>query len=238
MVSFRKSLKFGPVRFTLGKRGVSTSFGVPGLRFGINSRGQVRRTVSLPGTGIYDTKVLNPKPRRSRKRAAASSGETMQEPQEPIEVTLPLPGQPGHWEKGGEGAAGGTPMPVHPSAAEGDWVPSLATVRAMSPAQAAAYLQAHQREFTANGLPETEEQIRAADPMRTQALFELVLIATSGSLAEGQQQLAELNRRIDSIARQRPAENSLQTGSRWLGNAAGCFVFVLAALYLISVFSK
>ena len=56
MVTFRKSKKVGPLRVTLSPRGVSTSAGVPGFRVSTNSRGEVRRTVSIPGTGIYDTK--------------------------------------------------------------------------------------------------------------------------------------------------------------------------------------
>ena len=58
MVTFRKSKKVGPFRLTLSPRGVSTSAGVPGLRVSTNFRGEVRRTVSVPGTGIYDTKRL------------------------------------------------------------------------------------------------------------------------------------------------------------------------------------
>jgi len=57
---FRRSAKLGPFRITATKRGFSTSFGVRGARVGINSRGQVRRTIGLPGTGIYDTEIINP----------------------------------------------------------------------------------------------------------------------------------------------------------------------------------
>ena len=57
---FRRSAKLGPFRITATKRGLSTSFGVRGARVGINSRGQVRRTIGLPGTGIYDTEIINP----------------------------------------------------------------------------------------------------------------------------------------------------------------------------------
>jgi hypothetical protein len=58
MVTFRKSKKVGPFRVTLSPRGVSTSAGVPGFRVSANSRGEVRRTASIPGTGIYDTKKV------------------------------------------------------------------------------------------------------------------------------------------------------------------------------------
>lgn len=59
MVTFRKSKKVGPFRLTLSPRGVSTSAGVPGFRMSANSKGEVRRTVSVPGTGVYDTKKVN-----------------------------------------------------------------------------------------------------------------------------------------------------------------------------------
>lgn len=47
-----KSLFGGLIRLTLGPRGVSTSVGIPGFRVSRSPRGKLRRTVSLPGTGI------------------------------------------------------------------------------------------------------------------------------------------------------------------------------------------
>ncbi|MDI1290609.1 MAG: DUF4236 domain-containing protein [bacterium] len=58
---FRKSLGFGPFRLTLGKRGVTGSVGVPGVRVSMNRKGEIRRTLSAPGTGISDTEVIKPK---------------------------------------------------------------------------------------------------------------------------------------------------------------------------------
>lgn len=57
-IQFRKSKKIGPFRLTASKSGLSVSAGVPGARVSVNSRGDVRRTVSLPGTGIYSTKKV------------------------------------------------------------------------------------------------------------------------------------------------------------------------------------
>lgn len=69
MVQFRKSKKVGPFRFTLSKRGIGASLGAGPLRVGIAPDGKVRRTVRLPGTGIYDVKVIgqaaHPRPRLS-----------------------------------------------------------------------------------------------------------------------------------------------------------------------------
>jgi hypothetical protein len=54
--TFRKSKKLGPFRLTASPRGLSLSGGVPGARASINTRGEVRRILSIPGTGIYNTK--------------------------------------------------------------------------------------------------------------------------------------------------------------------------------------
>jgi len=63
MVSFRKSKSFGPFRITASKSGLSLSAGIPGLRYSINTKGQARRTVSIPGTGIYQTDRLDTRKR-------------------------------------------------------------------------------------------------------------------------------------------------------------------------------
>lgn len=61
MVSFRKSKKVGPFRVTASKSGLSVSGGVKGARVSVNSKGEARRTLSVPGTGIYDTKRIGGK---------------------------------------------------------------------------------------------------------------------------------------------------------------------------------
>jgi Protein of unknown function (DUF4236) len=52
---FRKSKIFGPVRLTLGRRGVSSSIGWGPLRFSRGADGRLRRTLRVPGTGLSDT---------------------------------------------------------------------------------------------------------------------------------------------------------------------------------------
>lgn len=49
---FRKSINLGPFRMTVSKSGVSTSFGVKGARITKTANGRIRKTVSIPGTGI------------------------------------------------------------------------------------------------------------------------------------------------------------------------------------------
>jgi hypothetical protein len=78
VVRFRKSKSFGGIRLTASKSGLSVSSGVPGLRVSVNSRGQVRRTVRVPGTGISDTKVLgSAATNRRRGTKNSASAETL-----------------------------------------------------------------------------------------------------------------------------------------------------------------
>ena len=49
---FRKSKKIGPVNLNLSKSGVGASVGVKGYRVTKTASGRVRRTASIPGTGI------------------------------------------------------------------------------------------------------------------------------------------------------------------------------------------
>lgn len=65
---FRKSKKLGKYgRINLSKSGVGVSFGVPGFRIGV-SQGKVRRTIGIPGTGIYDVEEVNPsKPKKANR---------------------------------------------------------------------------------------------------------------------------------------------------------------------------
>lgn len=58
MVQFRKSKKIGPVRVTVSKKGISGSVGAGPVRVSKGADGKVRRTLRIPGTGVYDTKVV------------------------------------------------------------------------------------------------------------------------------------------------------------------------------------
>ena len=70
MVQYRKSKKVGPFRLTVSQRGISTSVGAGPVRISRGADGKVRRTVRVPGTGIYDTKVVGTT-RQARPAAAA-----------------------------------------------------------------------------------------------------------------------------------------------------------------------
>jgi hypothetical protein len=56
-LNFRKSFKIAPgIRMNVGKKGIGVSFGVPGLRYTINTSGRRTTTVGIPGSGIsYST---------------------------------------------------------------------------------------------------------------------------------------------------------------------------------------
>jgi Protein of unknown function (DUF4236) len=56
---FRKSRTSGPFRFTFGRRGVSTSVGFGPFRISLGADKRIRRTIRVPGTGIYETKVVD-----------------------------------------------------------------------------------------------------------------------------------------------------------------------------------
>lgn len=66
-LNFRRSKKFGAARFTLSKSGISASVGGKFFRVGVNSKGKVRRTISIPGTGISYTSTVGGKKRKKRR---------------------------------------------------------------------------------------------------------------------------------------------------------------------------
>ena len=76
---FRQSMKLLPgVRLNFSKETVGLSFGVPGARYTINSKG--RRTVStgIPGTGLYNVETLSSGTRSSRSRNNSSAEEAFE----------------------------------------------------------------------------------------------------------------------------------------------------------------
>lgn len=58
MVQFRKSKKIGPIRLSASKGGLGISAGAGPLRVSRGADGKVRRTVTIPGTGLSDTQVV------------------------------------------------------------------------------------------------------------------------------------------------------------------------------------
>lgn len=77
---FRQSMKLLPgVRLNFSKETVGLSFGVPGARYTINSKG--RRTVStgIPGTGLYNVETLSSGTRSTSARARSSTASAAQE---------------------------------------------------------------------------------------------------------------------------------------------------------------
>jgi hypothetical protein len=65
VVQFRKSKKSGPFRSTLSQKGLSTSVGGGPFRLSLGADGRARRTIRVPGAGLYDTKTIGGGRRRS-----------------------------------------------------------------------------------------------------------------------------------------------------------------------------
>lgn len=83
---FRKSKRIGKCgRINFSRSGIGASVGIPGFRVSISPDGKIRRTVSIPGTGIYDTQVVGSakpgakkaaqKPRRTCQACGRAAGQ-------------------------------------------------------------------------------------------------------------------------------------------------------------------
>src|SRR5262245_63399998 len=71
-IRYRKSIGLGAgARLTLGKRGASMSFGIPGFRTSFHTSGRVTRTIGIPGTGISDVSRVGGGPGRSSRARTA-----------------------------------------------------------------------------------------------------------------------------------------------------------------------
>jgi hypothetical protein len=66
-IQFRRRRSFGPIRVSLSQRGLSASIGGGPFRLGLGADGKVRRTVRIPGAGIWDTKVIGTTGRSPRR---------------------------------------------------------------------------------------------------------------------------------------------------------------------------
>jgi hypothetical protein len=61
--SFRRSKSFGPFRFNFSKSGIGFSFGAPGGRIGVSSKGKKYFRGGIPSTGLYYQSTLPDAPR-------------------------------------------------------------------------------------------------------------------------------------------------------------------------------
>lgn len=72
-MKFRKSFKVAPgMRVNVSSRGIGASVGVKGLRYSVNSRGQRRTTVSIPGTGLSSTRTSSSRSNSNRTYKSAA----------------------------------------------------------------------------------------------------------------------------------------------------------------------
>jgi len=70
---FRQVFRSGPFRWSLSKKGVGWSFGIPGLRYGVSPNAQRYVSVGIPGTGLYYIKYLHSKKPTSAPPTSVSS---------------------------------------------------------------------------------------------------------------------------------------------------------------------
>lgn len=84
---YRKSIKLGPFRLNLSKRGAGVSVGVKGARVGIGPRG-VRTTLSVPGTGMSYV---------SEKRLKGSPARQKAQREQIIRTRIPRPYRGTRW---------------------------------------------------------------------------------------------------------------------------------------------
>lgn len=70
---YRRTKSKGPLRVSVGKRGVSASVGTKGFRVGITSSGKIRTTNSIPGTGISYTNTFGGKKKKGGQRGSTYS---------------------------------------------------------------------------------------------------------------------------------------------------------------------
>lgn len=90
---FRKSINLGGgVKFNLSKSGIGVSGGVKGFRIGANSKG-VYRSMSLPGTGIYDRGYISTNSRGKGIKQASGGSRAISTPtrQTAASSSQPLP---------------------------------------------------------------------------------------------------------------------------------------------------
>lgn len=86
----RKGFNYGPFRFNYSKRGIGTSFGIPGLRLGIDADG--RTYVHAGRHGLYYKKYLGGK-KKGRKSSSSSGIHTTPDSDTPhTELPIDAPG--------------------------------------------------------------------------------------------------------------------------------------------------
>ena len=93
-LNFRKSISLLPgVKLNLNKKSAGLSFGVKGARYSINTNGQRRATVGIPGTGISYTKTFGDKKKsaktdRTKKKELEKNREVVQEYNEQVDEII------------------------------------------------------------------------------------------------------------------------------------------------------
>lgn len=85
---WRKSFKNGPIRWTLSRRGVGWSVGIPGIRYGRSPTGEPYISVGVPGTGLYWLKYFG-------RKSVSGGSKTVLGPQPQGQINQLPPSVPG-----------------------------------------------------------------------------------------------------------------------------------------------
>ena len=76
---FRRSMKIAPgLRLIFSKSALGLSFGVPGARVSVNTRGDIYGSAGIPGTGLYNVERASLRARKGRRKKVVP-GELIQE---------------------------------------------------------------------------------------------------------------------------------------------------------------
>ncbi len=82
---FRRTIKIAPgVKLNLSKSGVSTTVGTKNLKFNFGKRG-VKRTVSIPGTGIQEVDYIDKKHKTESEKEKEKRAEAREKREERLE---------------------------------------------------------------------------------------------------------------------------------------------------------
>lgn len=75
-INFRKRIRLGKyANVNVGKTGAGFSFGIPGARISVNSKGRTQASLGIPGTGLSYTKVLGTKKNKKKTQDALKDGD-------------------------------------------------------------------------------------------------------------------------------------------------------------------
>jgi tetratricopeptide (TPR) repeat protein len=78
-IRFRRSMKIAPgLRLNFSKSALGLSFGIPGARVSVNTRGDVYTSAGIPGSGLYAVERRSLRKKRGRSKTQPEPGELIE----------------------------------------------------------------------------------------------------------------------------------------------------------------